>query len=193
MSDDAPRTVTRLLEQWSAGDDAALESLMPLVYRELRYLAAASWRREKVGHTLQPTAVVHEAFLRLVGQKGAAWEGRRQFLAVAAQMMRRVLTDHARRKSAEKRGGAELVRVELDDEVGRVEARQLDLVALDEALAGLETLDPRQAKLVELRYFAGLTIAETAEAMELSPATVKREWDTAKAWLLREMQRGAER
>jgi RNA polymerase sigma factor (TIGR02999 family) len=192
MPDDTPRTVTRLLREWSAGDEAALESLMPLVYRELRRLAAASWRRERVGHTLQPTAIVHEAFLRLVAQQGVAWEGRTQFLAIAAQMMRRVLTDHARRKGAAKRGGAELVRVELDDEVGRLEARQLDLVALDEALAKLESLDSRQARVVELRYFAGLTIAETAEALELSPATVKREWETAKAWLVREMDFGAE-
>lgn len=190
MAEDAPRTVTRLLQRWNAGDQAALDSLMPLVYRELRYLAAASWRREKRGHTLQPTAVVHEAFLRLMGQQGVSWESRTQFLAIAAQMMRRVLTDHARRKGAVKRGGAEQIRVELDDEVGRLEARELDLVALDEALGGLEALDPRQARVVELRFFAGLTLAETAEAVGISTATVKREWETAKAWLAREMRRG---
>lgn len=191
MAEDAPRTVTRLLQRWNAGDQAALDSLMPLVYRELRYLAAASWRSEKRGHTLQPTAVVHEAFLRLMGQQGVSWESRTQFLAIAAQMMRRVLTDHARRKGAAKRGGAEQIRVELDDEVGRLEARELDLVALDEALAGLEALDPRQARIVELRFFAGLTLAETAEAVGISTATVKREWETAKAWLAREMRRGS--
>lgn len=188
MPPDQARTVTRLLQLWSAGDEAALESLLPLVYQELRRLAAASWRRERAGHTLQPTAIVHEAFLRLVEQHDVAWQSRTQFMAIAARMMRRVLTDHARRKGAAKRG-AELVQVELDDAVGRIEARHLDLVALDQALERLEALDPRQATVVGLRFFGGLTIAETAAALELSPATVKREWETAKAWLARELQR----
>lgn len=183
---DDPRTVTRLLQQWSEGDEAALEDLLPRVYAELRKLAAASWRRERSGHTLQPTAVVHEAFLRLVDQRDAHWQSRTQFMAIAARMMRRVLTDHARRKQSVKRG-AEQVRVELDEEIGRIEARNLDLVALDEALGRLEALDPRQATVVGLRFFSGLTISETAAALELSPATVKREWETAKAWLAREL------
>lgn len=187
---DAPRTVTRLLQEWNAGDEAALSQLMSLVYSELRSLATAYWRRERTGHTLQPTAVVHEAFLRLVGQQGVDWQSRTQFVAIAARMMRRVLTDHARRKRADKRGSAP-VRVELDEELDLPPARGLDLLVLDDALAALEALDERQARVVELRFFAGLTIAETAEALDLSPATVKREWETAKAWLYREMSREA--
>jgi len=180
--------VTRLLRRSSDGDDQALRALLPLVYRELRFMAAASWRREPIGHTLQPTAVVHEAFLRLVDQQEVHWQSRSQFMAIAARMMRRVLTDHARRRKAIKRG-AEHVRVELDDRLGQVKAQDLDLVALDQALDRLEELDPRQADVVGLRFFAGLTIAETATALELSPATVKREWETAKAWLARELRR----
>jgi RNA polymerase sigma factor (TIGR02999 family) len=179
--------VTRLLQEWHAGDEAALAELMPLVYAELRSLAAAYWRREKAQHTLQPTAVVHEAFLRLVRQQDVDWESRTQFVAIAATMMRRVLTDHARRRRAGKRGAAPL-RVELGEELARLPARQLDLLALDDALAGLEALDARQARVVELRFLAGLTIEETAAVLDLSAATVKREWETAKAWLYRAMR-----
>jgi RNA polymerase sigma factor (TIGR02999 family) len=183
--------VTRLLQRWTAGEDAALDRLMPLVYASLKSLAAGYLRREKAGHTLQPTAVVNEAFLRLVGQQRVPWESRTQFLAIAAKMMRRVLTDHARRKRADKRGG-DAVRLELDEELD-LPPEQPDRVALDDALAALEALDRRQAEVVELRFFAGLTIAETAAALDLSPATVKREWQTAKAWLYREMRRGERR
>ncbi len=190
MSPDTPQTVTLLLQQWSAGDPEALDRLLPLVYASLKSLAAAYWRRERAGHTLQPTAVVHEAFLRLVGQQRVPWASRTQFLAIAARMMRRVLTDHARRRGADKRGAAP-VRLELDEALDLADERSLDLVALADALTGLEALDPRQAEVVELRFFAGLTIEETAQALSLSPATVKREWQTAQAWLYREMSREA--
>jgi len=190
-SGDDAEGLTRLLERWTAGDDAALDRLMPLIYASLKSLAAGYLRRERAGHTLQPTAVVNEAFLRLVGQQKVPWESRTQFLGIAAKMMRRVLTDHARRKRADKRGG-DVVRLELDENLDLPPERP-DLAALDDALTALEALDPRQADVVELRFFAGLTIAETAAALDLSAATVKREWQTAKAWLYREMQRGARR
>lgn len=190
---DTAKTVTVLLQQWTGGDAAALDRLMPLVYSSLKSLAAGYWRREPGGHTLQPTAVVHEAFLRLLGQQEVSWQSRTQFLAIAARMMRRVLTDHARRRRADKRGGTGAVRVEFDEQIdswpGRDGTPAPDLVALDDALRALEALDPRQADVVQLRYFGGLTIDEAAEALDLSPATVKREWRTAQAWLLREMTR----
>lgn len=188
-----PENVTVLLQEWTEGDEAALDRLMPLVYSSLKSLAAGYWRREPGGHTLQPTAVVHEAFLRLLGQQDVSWQSRTQFLAIAARMMRRVLTDHARRRRAEKRGGVDAVRVEFDEEIDSWPPRDgvagPDLVALDEALRALEALDPRQADIVQLRFFGGLTIDEAAEALDLSPATIKREWRTAQAWLLREMTR----
>lgn len=198
--DDTPRTVTLLLQRWTEGDEAALDRLMPMVYASLKSLASGYLRREGSGHTLQPTAVVHEAFLRLLGQQRVPWQSRTQFLAIAAKMMRRVLIDHARRKHADKRGGG-AVRLELDEQVEAEQAKGMgpsglgaasqhpDLLALDRALTALEALDRRQAQVVELRFFGGLTIEETAGALELSPATVKREWQTAKAWLYREMTR----
>jgi len=187
--------ITELLHAWKEGDAGAPEALARLVYAELRRRAARTLRREGEGHTLQPTALVHEAWLRLDGQHDASWESRTQFFAVAAQMMRRVLVDHARTRHALKRGGAP-VQVTLG-EVDRVSASAaappdamdaVDLLALDDALARLAALDPRKARLVELRYFAGLSIPECASALGISQATVSREWVVARIWLRRELQ-----
>ena len=185
--------ITELLHAWERGDAAAPEALARLVYAELRRRAANALRREADGHTLQPTALVHEAWMRLDGQHGARWESRTQFFAVAAQMMRRVLVDHARTRRALKRGGAP-VQVTLG-EVDRAAAAPdaecaadaVDLLALDDALARLAALDPRKARLVELRYFAGLSIPECAAALGISQATVGREWAVARIWLRREL------
>jgi RNA polymerase sigma factor (TIGR02999 family) len=178
--------VTRLLRDWRAGDEEALERLLPRVYDELRRLARAYLARERPGHTLQPTALVHEAYLRLVDQTRVDWQNRAHFFAIAATSMRRILVSHARRRHAAKRGGAALT-LTLDEGLAAAGERDVDLVALDEALAALERLDPRQARIVELRFFAGLTIEETATALEVSPATVKLDWKLARAWLFREL------
>ncbi len=179
--------VTSLLLNWKQGDNLAKEQLFPLVYGELQRLAGAYLRREQVGHTLQSTALVHEAYLKLIGQP-VQWEGRSHFFGIAAQMMRRILCDHARAKAAGKRGGA-AVRVELQDHLKPVNpAEDYDLVALDEALEALGQLDERQARVVEMRYFGGLTIEETAEAMGLSTPTVKRDWATARLFLARQLK-----
>ena len=174
------KTVTALLSEWSGGDRKAVERLLPLVYDELRRQAARLFRREAPGHTLQPTAVVHEAWLRL--RPSGPWKSRAQFFAVAGRLMREVLIDHARRRSAAKRGGRQS-RLTLDEERTPGGGGGVELLALDEALQKLEGLDPQQARVVELRYFAGLSIEETAEALSVSPATVKREWQMARAWL----------
>jgi len=185
-SHDAPPDVTGLLAAWRAGDASAHEQLLPAIYDELRRQAARAMRREGDAHTLQATALVHEAYLRLVDQRRVEWRSRAHFFGVAAQMMRRVLVDHARARLADKRGGA-LQRVTLGD-VGPDESdRELDVLALHDALERLAALDPRQARLVELRYFGGLGIEDTAEALSISPATVKREWAVARAWLRREL------
>lgn len=188
-SEPAPE-VTQLLVSWSHGDRAALEQLMPVVYGELRRLASAYLRRERSNHTLQSTALVHEAFLRLVGQQGVEWRNRAHFFGIAAQMIRRILVDYARAYHAEKRG-AGAVKLELDEVLAAAldSGVDLDLLALNGALDRLSDLDARQARIVELRFFAGLSIAETAEVMSLSPASIKREWNTARAWLFREMTR----
>lgn len=184
--------ITQLLHAWERGDTAAPDALARVVYAELRRRAARALRREGEGHTLQPTALVHEAWMRLDGQHDARWESRTQFFAVAAQMMRRVLVDHARTRRALKRGGAP-VQVTLG-EVDRVVSPRpetvvdaVDLLALDDALARLAELDPRKARLVELRYFAGLSIPECAAALGISQATVGREWAVARIWLRREL------
>jgi RNA polymerase sigma factor (TIGR02999 family) len=174
--------VTQLLVDWSHGDKQALNRLIPLVYDELRRLARAYLRRERSDHTLQGTAVVHEAFLRLVDQNRIQWQNRAHFFGVAAQMIRRILVDHARGQLAEKRGGA-AAKLSLDDAMAIPGARDVDLVKLDDALTGLAKLDPQQSQIVELRFFGGLTIEETAEVLGISPATVKRDWVIAKAWL----------
>ena len=184
--DPSPQDVTGLLRRWNEGDPGALEILMPLVYGELRRLAGHYLHVERPDHTLQPTALVHEAYLRLVDQNRVAWQNRAHFFGIAAQMMRRILVDHGRRRKAAKRDGATLrVGQAIEDSVGRPD-RDPELLALDEALTELERLDPRQARVVELRFFGGLSVEETAEVTGLSPATVKREWRTARAWLRRE-------
>jgi RNA polymerase sigma factor (TIGR02999 family) len=181
--------VTELLARWRDGDAAARDALLEQVYGELRRLAQAQFRRERADHTLQATGLVHEAFVRMVGQHSIPAADRGQFFALAARMMRRVLIDHARARRAGKRGGGEAM-ITLGDE-HQAPDPAVDLLRLDEALAALAELDPDQARLVELRYFAGLTIEDTAEALGVSPATVKREWTTARAWLRRELARDA--
>ena len=163
-----------------------VDDLLPLVYDELRRLAASYLRRERPGQTLQPTALVHEAYLRLMKDRPDRWQNRAHFCAIAAHSMRQILIERARARGAQKRGGAQ-PRVTLDEALVPGQAPSVDLVALDEALERLERLDPEQARLVELRFFGGLTIEETAEAMDISPATVKRHWTVARAWLAREL------
>ncbi|BCS32017.2 DNA-directed RNA polymerase sigma-70 factor [Luteitalea sp. TBR-22] len=181
--------MARLLDESAAGHEDAAARLFPIVYDQLRRLAAAALRRERADHTLQPTALVHEAFLRLVDIPEARWSNRGHFVAIAARAMRRVLVDHARGRSALKRRSAE-VRVPLDDvDVPSGPAGDVDLVALDEALARLASVDERQARIVELRFFGGLTVEETAVLMGSSPRTVKRDWHMARAWLRRELAR----
>lgn len=184
-------SVTELLLRWNNGDSAAREKLVPLIYDELRRVARKCLARQPHQHTLQSTALVHEAYLRLIGNNSVRWNDRVHFFAVAAHLMRNILVDHARTKKAKKRGG-EYATISLTQDVAISKQRQLDLVALDDALKGLAALDERQCHIVELRFFAGLSIAETSQALEISPATVKREWATARLWLLREMSRTAE-
>jgi RNA polymerase sigma factor (TIGR02999 family) len=179
--------VTQLLVNWSNGDKAALENLMPLVYQELREIAHRHLRRESREQTLQTTALVHEAYLKLVDQNRAKWQNRAQFFGVAAQMMRRILVDRARKNLSNKRGG-KVVRLSLDDGKIDVSDEKADeLLALDEALKKLAALDPAKAKLVELRYFGGLSIEETAEVLSIGTATVIRQWRLVKAWLYKEI------
>jgi RNA polymerase sigma-70 factor (ECF subfamily) len=184
-----PPDVTSMLIAWSGGDSSMADRLMEAVYDDLRRKAAGILRRESPGHTLQPTALVNEAYLRLVDQKRVAWQNRAHFLAVAARLMRRILIDYARRRRAAKRGG-EATRVTLDDFAASPGSTPLDLLVLDEALAELTALDARQGQIVELRAFGGLTVEETAEALGISPATVKRDWSFAQAWLERRLRGG---
>ena len=183
--------VTELLLRWSGGDTAAREKLVPIVYEELRRVARNCLAGQPHNHTLQSTALVHEAYLRLVGTTAIQWNDRVHFFAVAAQLMRRILVDHARMKAAKKRGG-DCETLLLDENIAFSKQREVDLVALDDALNGLAAIDERQSKLVELRFFAGLSIEETSEALDLSPSTVKREWATARLWMLREMSRSGQ-
>lgn len=178
--------VMQLLVDWSNGDKAALDKLIPLVHDELRRLARFYMRRERAGHTLQTTALVNEAYMRLVDQRNVRWQSRAHFFAIAAQLMRRILVDQARKRTNTKRGG-DVRKVSLDEAVVVSQARAADLVALDDALTDLEAMDQRKSKVVELRFFGGLNIEETAEVMAISPATVQREWNMAKAWLYREI------
>ena len=186
----ASSPVTELLRRWSDGDSSASEELVPLVYDELRRIARQCLSRQHQNHTLQSTALVHEAYLRLVGNHSVRWNDRVHFFAVAARLMRNILVDHARSRGTKKRGG-ECVTLVLDENLAFAREREVDLVVLDDALKGLAALDERQSRIVELRFFGGFSIDETSHAMELSPATVKREWATARLWLLREMSRGA--
>lgn len=179
--------VSKLLLNWGQGDQGAREALIPLVYDELRRLARRYLRRERPDHTLQSAALVNEAYLRLIRQDQPQWQNRAHFFAVAAQLMRHILVDHARNRAAAKRG-AGAPRLTLDPDVALPQARDVDLVALDDALNQLAALDPQQSRLVELRFFGGLSIEETSVVLGVSPATVKREWATARAWLQREMR-----
>lgn len=182
----SPDNVTGLLQAWSAGDPDAGDQLVPVVYAELRRLAGAHLRRERKDHTLQPTALVNEAFIRLIDVRQVHWKNRAYFFGAASQMMRRILVDHGRRRQAAKRDGG-VTRVELGEAVGATEPRDVDLLALDAALDRLATLDARQSELVVLRFFGGLTLDEAAEVMHISTGTVKRDWTTARAWLHREL------
>lgn len=183
----ADQDVTQLLAAWSDGDQGALDRLLPLVYADLRRIAARQLQAERPEHTLSATAVVHEAYLRLIGQRKVRLEDRTAFFAAAAQQMRRILVDHARRRSAAKRGGPE-IRVTLDEEIAAGVARDLDLIALDQALEELAAFDPRVARIVELRFFGGLSLDDTAVAMELSRRTVAREWALARGWLHKRLE-----
>jgi RNA polymerase sigma factor (TIGR02999 family) len=178
--------VTQLLLDLTGGNRSAVDELMPLVYQELKRIAGGQLRNERPGHTLQATALVHEAYLKLVDQRAVSWQNRAHFFGVAAQVMRRILLDHAKGKQRDKRGG-KLQHTVLDEGLVVSEDRSSDLVLIDEALTRLEKLDPRQAKVVELRFFGGLSVEETAEAMGISAPTVKREWAMARAWLYREL------
>lgn len=183
--------VTGLLQRWQAGDADALERLLPLVYDELRRVARARLREEQPGHTLQATALVHEAYLRLVGGRPPTPQNRTHLFGVAARLMREILVDHARRKAAGKRGGGAATLIELDQSVAAPEIGTLDLLALDEALTELHALDERLCRVVEMKFFAGLNIDETAQALRVSTATVERDWTVAKAWLHQRLSEGA--
>ena len=182
--------LTEILVRWSEGRREALDQLIPLIYDELHRIAARYLRQERSEHTLQPTALVHEAWIRLIDQKNVTWQNRAHFFGVSAELMRRILVDHARRKKAEKRGGGAAT-VALDENIEWSDHRDLDLVDLDDALQALATVDPQQSKVVEMRFFGGLSVEETAEALGVSGTTVKREWRMARAWLLRELEKTA--
>jgi len=186
MNDVTQKSITQLLVAWGDGDQAALDQLVPLVYGELRRLARSYLRGERQGHTLQTTALVNEAYLRLVEQKHVRWQNRAHFLAICAQLMRRILVDYARRRQYQKRGGGAL-QVTLAEAESAAFERAPDLVVLDEALRSLAEIDPRRAQVVELRFFGGLSIEETAEVLKVSPTTVERDWTIAKAWLHKTM------
>ncbi len=179
--------ITQLLLAWSNGDREALEELTPLVYREMKKLAESYLRRERAGYTLQPTALAHEAYLRLIDQQNVRWQNRAHFFGIAAQAMRRILVDHARARMAEKRGSG--LAVSLDEAIDVTHQRADQLVALDEALKTLAELDLQQSRVVELKYFGGMTLEETAEVLGVSRATVVREWRMAKAWLYDELSK----
>lgn len=191
MKPTSSNQVTELLARWSQGEEAAREKLVPLVYDELRRVAKRCLAGESRDQTLQSTALVHEAYLRLVGRSEVHWQNRVHFFAVAARLMRGILVDHARMRGAAKRGGNN-VTITLDESLAPSKQREVDLVALDDALNALAAMDPKQGQLVELRFFAGLSIEDTSHVMGLSPATVKREWATARAWLYGEMNREAQ-
>ncbi len=179
--------ITRLLDGWSAGESGAFDRLMPMIFDELRGLARAQFARERKNHTLQPTALVHEVYLRLVDRRSVSWQSRAQFLNFAAAMMRRILVDYARVRKADKRGGDQPT-VLFDEALDLPADLRPDLVAVDEALLALAAFDPRQARIVELRFFGGLTVEEIALALDVSTRTVHREWKIARLWLLRELQ-----
>ncbi|MBZ5544595.1 MAG: sigma-70 family RNA polymerase sigma factor [Acidobacteriia bacterium] len=190
MTAPSAQEITLMLRAWGEGDQEALEKLTPLVYKELRRLAHRYMARERPGHTLQTTALVHEVYLRLVDERGVSWQNRAHFFAICARTMRRILIDFARARQYQKRGG-EAAHVSLDNALGIARQPVVDLVALDDALNHLASLDPRKSQVVELRFFGGLSVEETAEVLKISPETVMRDWKMAKAWLARELQRSA--
>jgi RNA polymerase sigma-70 factor (ECF subfamily) len=186
MTEAQTHQVTQLLIDWSKGDQSAFDRLMPLIDEELRRLAHRYMSRERPGHTLQTTALVNEAFLRLVNRKNLQWQNRAHFFGLAAQVMRTILVDHARSHASAKRGGGAR-NLELDEAMVISQQKASEVIALDEALKQLALIDPRQSRIVELRFFGGLTVEEAAEVLQVSPVTIKREWSTAKAWLYREL------
>ena len=188
---DSSSAVTELLVRWREGDREALESLMPLVYGELRRLAHHYLQRERSDHTLQSTALVHEVYLRLAGQSTPPWQNRAHFFGIAARVMRQILVEYARAHSAAKRGGASACKLTIDEALDVEQKTDIDILALDGALDRLSELDPQQSRIVELRFFTGLTIEDTSEVMGISAATVKRDWTSARAWLHREIDRSA--
>src|SRR5262245_54909095 len=189
MADSSPEEITQLLREWSNGNKEALDRLMPVVYSELRRLAAHYMRHERPGHTLQSTALVNEAYLRLAGARETHWQDRAHFFAVASQIMRHILVDHARSYRYAKRGGG-AIKVSLDEVAILSEERASELIALDDALKDLEALDPRKSQVVEMRFFGGLSIDETAEVLKVSSMTIQREWRWAKAFLHNQMNQG---
>lgn len=189
MSEYENNQLTELLLAWNEGDNAALETLMPIVYEELRQIARRYMRKERQNHTLQTSALINEAYLRLIEQKNVRWQNRAQFFALSSQMMRRILVDYARTRGYAKRGG-DAVQVTLDEAILASDKKAADLLSLDDALNQLAELDERQSKIVEMRFFGGLSIEETAHALNISPATVKREWSSAKAFLYKVMTDG---
>ena len=188
MREGQTHEVTQLLVDWSNGDQSALERLMPLIDEELRRLAHRYMSRERVGHTLQTTALVNEAFLRLVNRKNLQWQNRAHFFGIAANLMRTILVDHARAHASTKRGGGAR-KLELDEALVISQQKASEVLALDDALKQLALIDPQQSRIVELRFFGGLTVEEAAEVLHVSPATIKREWSTAKAWLYHELSK----
>ena len=184
-----PSAVTQLLRAWSDGDESALDSLLPLVDAELRRLARTYMARERLGHTLQTTALVNEAFMRLVDARSVTWQDRAHFLGIAARLMRRVLVDHARARGMKKRGGGNYT-VALDEGMAVSPPSDVNLLALDRALQALAAIDERKSRVIEMRFFGGMTVEETAAALGVSPDTVKRDWRLAKLWLLRELEAG---
>jgi len=185
-----PSEVTQLLQVWRGGERNALDALLPLVYKELRRRAHFQLRNERANHTLQSAALVHEAYLRLVGVSGPQWESRTHFFAIAAQLMRQILVDYARRHGAAKRGGS-VCKLSLEDATMMSRRKDVDVLALDEALNHLAKMDPRQSRVVELRFFAGLSLEQVSEVLEIAPATVQRDWTAARAWLHREISRNS--
>jgi len=185
----SPDEVTQLLLDWSNGSEAALERLTPLVYDELHRLAHRHMRRERPGHTLQTSALLNEVYLRLINQRSVHWQNRVQFFSIASRLMRRVLVDHARAHNRNKRGGGAL-QISLDEAAHVSQERAAELIALDDALSGLAAIDQRKTQVVELRFFGGMNIQETAEILKVSTVTVMRDWSTAKAWLKREIETG---
>ncbi len=187
METDNQKNISLIFKDWSSGRREAVDELMPVIYDELKKIAAQYLRKERREHTLQPTELAHEAYLKLIDISNVNWQDRAHFFAVSAQVIRHILVDHARAKATDKRGGA-AERIVLDEAISFSEEPDTDLLALDEALKTLATFDEQQSKIVELRFFGGLTIEETAEVLKISPATIKREWTLAKAWLFKRMK-----